>query len=127
MTEDRQTNPNGDSDPSPKGLGLPHDANDLPTVTTHVDGNQIKQFATQIKSAEHQIGEHILTALQDPETVAVLTAVVVGLDGTQSIVSAALEPEIRKLEVDVVDGFVRDRVEALLLPDVREAAAPDPI
>jgi hypothetical protein len=104
MTEDRQTNPNGDSDPSPKGSGLPHDANDLPAVTTRVDGNQIKQFATQIKSAEQQVGEHILTALQDPETVAVLTAVVVGTDGTQSIVSAALEPEI----LEQVQRLLRD-------------------
>ncbi len=96
MTEDRQTDPSGDSDPSGDGPGLPHDANDLPAVTTRVDGNQIKQFATQIKSAEHQIGEHILTALQDPETVAVLTAVVAGTDGTQSIVSAALDPQILK-------------------------------
>ena len=61
-----------------------------------MDASQIKQFATQIKSAEHQIGEHILTALQDPETVAVLTAVVAGTDGTQSIVSAALDPQILK-------------------------------
>ena len=104
MTEDRQTNPNGDSDPSGHGPGLPHDANDLPAVTTRVDSNQIKQFATQIKSAEHQIGEHILTALQDPETVAVLTAVVVGTDGTQSIVSAALEPEI----LEQVQRLLRD-------------------
>ncbi len=96
MTEDRKTTPNGGSEPSSDGPGLPHDANDLPAVTNRVDTNQIKQFATQIKSAEHQIGEHILTALQDPETVAVLTAVVAGTDGTQSIVSAALDPRILK-------------------------------
>ncbi len=96
MTEDRETTPNGGSEPSSDGPGLPHDANDLPAVTNRVDTNQIKQFATQIKSAEHQIGEHILTALQDPETVAVLTAVVAGNDGTQSIVSAALDPRILK-------------------------------
>ena len=94
MTEDRETTSNGDSKPSSDGPGLPHDANDLPAVTNRVDTNQIKQFATQIKSAEQQIGEHILIALQDPETVAVLTAVVVGNDGTQSIVSAALDPQI---------------------------------
>ncbi len=96
MTEDRETTPKGDNKPSPDGPGLPHDANDLPAVTNRVDTNQIKQFATQIKSAEQQIGEHILIALQDPETVAVLTAVVVGNDGTQSIVSAALDPRILK-------------------------------
>ncbi len=96
MTEDRKTTPNGGSEPSSDGPGLPHDANDLPAVTNRVDANQIKQFVTQIKSAERQIGEHILTALQDPETVAVLTAVVAGTDGTQSIVSAALDPRILK-------------------------------
>ena len=104
MTEDRQTNPNGGSDPSPDRPGLPHDANDLPAVTSHVDASQIKQFVTKIKSAEHQIGEHILTALQDPETVAVLTAVVAGTDGTQSIVSAALDPAI----LEEVQRLLRD-------------------
>ena len=108
MTEDRHTNPNGDSNPSPDAAGLPHDADDLPAVTNRVDGSQIKQFMTQIKSAEHQIGEHILTALQDPETVAVLTAVVAGTDGTQSIVSAALDPEI----LDQVKRLLRDAEEA---------------
>ena len=104
MTEDRQTPSNGGSDPAGQARGLPHDANDLPAVTTRVDGSQIKQFATQIKSAEHQIGEHILEALQDPETVAVLTAVVVGTDGTQSIVSAALDPQI----LEQVQRLIRD-------------------
>ncbi len=81
--------------------GIPHDANDLPAVTRDVDQGQIRQFVTRIKTAEHQIGEHILTALQDDGTVAVLTAVVAGTDGSQQIVSAALDPnmlnEVQKL------------------------------
>ena len=85
----------------PPSRGLPHDSHDLPAVTPDVDSGQIKHFVTQIKSAEHQIGEHILTSLQDPATVAVLTAVVVGPDGGQRIVSAALDPallhEVQKL------------------------------
>ncbi len=91
--QDRQTTPNGGQLP---GASLPHDADDLPAVTNQVDGSQLKQFVTRIKSAEQQVGEHILTALQDPDTVAVLTAVVVGSDGTQAVVSAALDPDMLK-------------------------------
>ena len=89
--DNRQTTPNGGHSPS---ASLPHDADDMPAVTNHVDGSQLKQFVTRIKTAEQQVGEHILTALQDPDTVAVLTAVVVGSDGTQAVVSAALDPEM---------------------------------
>lgn len=66
----------------------------VPSIVEHVDRKQIKQFVTQIKSAEQQVGEHIIKALQDDETVAVLTTVVVGGDGGQHIVSAALDPGI---------------------------------
>ncbi len=72
--------------------GLPHDRNDLPTVTEHVDTGQIKQFVTRIKSAERQVGEHLIRALQEDDTVAVLTTVVVAPDGGQHIVSAGLDP-----------------------------------
>ncbi len=74
-------------------VGLPRGSDDLPAVTQDVDSNQIKHFVTQIRSAEHQVGEHIIGALQDPDTVAVLTTVVVGPEGGQHIVSAALDPE----------------------------------
>ena len=73
---------------------LAHDDNDLPAVARTVDPSAIRHLVTQIKSAEHQIGEHILTALQDDGTVAVLTAVVAGTDGSQQIVSAALDPDM---------------------------------
>lgn len=71
---------------------LPHDSNDMPAVANQ-DSGQLKQFVTQIKSAEQQMGEHILAALQDPNTVAVLTAVVAGPAG-QALVSAALDPSM---------------------------------
>ncbi len=87
--QNRQTTPDGGQTPH---ASLPHDADDLPAVINPVDPSQLKQFVTRIKSAEHQVGEHIITALQDPDTVAVLTAVVVGTDGTQAVVSAALDP-----------------------------------
>ena len=84
--------------------GIPHDANDLPAVTRDVDQGQIRQFVTRIKTAEHQIGEHIISALQDENTVAVLTAVVVGPDGGQQIVSAALDPNL----MEQVQHLLRD-------------------
>ena len=87
--ENRHSTPN---DGRQASASLPHDADDMPAVTNQVDGSQLKQFVTRIKSAEHQVGEHIILALQDPDTVAVLTAVVVGSDGTQAVVSAALDP-----------------------------------
>ena len=93
MTEQPRP-PQRDYLPTRAGEPLPHDSEDLPAVTSNVDSGQIKQFVTQIKSAEHQMGEHIITALQDPETVAVLTAVVVAQDGSQQIVSAALDPDL---------------------------------
>jgi len=71
---------------------LPHDSNDLPAVTNQ-DAGQLKQFVTVIKSCEQQMGEHILTALQDPNTVAVITAIVAG-PGGQALVSAALDPDM---------------------------------
>ena len=74
--------------------GLPHDDNDLPAVVQRVDKRQIKQFVTEIKSAEQQVGEHILASLQHDDTVAVLTAVLLAPDGTQRIVSAALDPDM---------------------------------
>ena len=90
--------PDGDPhlDPAhrPPTTGLPLDSRNLPAVIHDVDTNQIRQFVTRIKSAEQQIGEHIITALQADGTVAVLTAVVVGPDGGQRIVSAALDPNI---------------------------------
>ena len=73
--------------------GLPEGNDNLPAVVQDVDTNQIKQFITQIRSAEHQVGEHIIAALQDPDTVAVLTTVVIGPKGGQHIVSAGLDPE----------------------------------
>ena len=89
--QNRQTTPDGGQTPH---ASLPHDADDLPAVINPVDPSQLKQFVTRIKSAEHQVGEHILAALQDDETVAVLTAVVAAPDGSQQIVSAALDPNM---------------------------------
>ncbi|GAA5507132.1 hypothetical protein [Novipirellula caenicola] len=61
-------------------------------VTNDVNSQQIAQFVTTIKNAEQQVGEHIITALQHEDTVAVITTVVIGDDGQQRVVSAALNP-----------------------------------
>ncbi len=62
-------------------------------ATNDVDPKQIVHFVTKIKNAEQQVGEHILRALQHDDTVAVLTTVMIGPDGSQQIVSAALDPD----------------------------------
>lgn len=54
------------------------------------DAGQLQHFITSIKTAEQQVGEHIVRSLQHPGTVAVLTTVGVGPDGNQSVISAAL-------------------------------------
>jgi 4-hydroxy-3-methylbut-2-en-1-yl diphosphate synthase IspG/GcpE len=41
--------------------------------------NGIKSFVTDLKPIEEQVGEHILTALTQPNTAAILTSIVPGL------------------------------------------------
>jgi len=95
--EDRMPTDPGKESPDPASqpvVGLPKGSDNLPAVAQDVDSDQIKHFVTQIRSAEHQVGEHIINALEDPDTVAVLTTVVIGPEGGQHIVSAALDPEM---------------------------------
>ena len=73
--------------------GLPEADDNLPAVVQDVDTNQTTQLITQIRSADHQVGQHILPPPPDPDTVAVLTTVVIGPKGGQHIVSAGLDPE----------------------------------
>ena len=63
-------------------------------VIQKVDRQAIRQFVTELKTAEQQVGEHIIEALADDQTVAVLTTVVMGPDGRQRIVSAGLDPRL---------------------------------
>lgn len=67
---------------------------DIPEVVEDVDREQLVQFVTTIKSPVEQVGEHIISALHHDNTVAVLTTVVRGPNGEQSIVSAALDPSM---------------------------------
>lgn len=78
-------------------------------ATSQVDPNQILHFVTTIKNAEQQIGEHILKALQYGNTVAVLTTVMLGPDGTQRIVSAALDSTRMAQVNEILQAAQRDR------------------
>jgi len=62
-------------------------------VQAKPDTTQLKQFVTTIKNAEQQVGEHVIASLQQPNTVAILTTVVMGADGQQRIVSVGLNDE----------------------------------
>ena len=68
------------------------DQQSAPQVVVNAAVNELKRFVSTIKNAEQQVGEHIIRALQHPDTVAVITSVVVGPDGQQHLVSAALDP-----------------------------------
>ena len=73
-------------------------------------GEQVARFVSKIKNLELQIGEHVLAALQHPETVAVLTTVVVGLGGEQHIVSAALSPQRMSQVNELLEEAHEDRI-----------------
>jgi hypothetical protein len=50
-----------------------------------------RQFVTPLISLEHQVGAHVIHALQQDSTVAVLTTVMSGPGGSQCIVSVGLD------------------------------------
>jgi hypothetical protein len=76
-----------------------------------LDREKIAQFVTTIKNAEQQIGEHIVTALQHADTVAVLTTVVVGPDGQQRVVSAALNTARLQQVQEILTAAEQEREE----------------
>lgn len=63
---------------------------------------KLQQFVTTIKTAEQQVGENIITALQHDDTVAVLTTVVLAPDGQQQLLTAALDPQMMQQVRDVL-------------------------
>ena len=75
MTKQRNTE---DTVEEPEVDEVAEAASSVPGMVQSVDDNQVRHLVSDIKSAEQQIGEHILTALEDSDTIAVLTAVVVG-------------------------------------------------
>ncbi len=54
----------------------------------------IPQFVTDLKTVERQVGEHVITALQHPQTVAVISAVMPGGRTNQRVVSVALNQNL---------------------------------
>ena len=66
----------------------------VPEVVSRPDREQLRQMIAPIKSPATQVGESIVHALQQDNTVAVITTVVVGPDGGQHVVTAALDPEL---------------------------------
>lgn len=66
----------------------------MPNVVKEPNRSQLRQMIAPIKSPALQIGETIIHALQQDNTVAVITTVVVGPDGRQSVVTAALDPRM---------------------------------
>ena len=72
---------------------------------------QVARFVSKIKNLDLQIGEHVLAALQHPDTVAVLTTIVIGPDGQQHIVSAALNPQRTSQVNELLAEAQQERVE----------------
>lgn len=89
---DSQPPPSSDESPQGSPSQPTETQPDNPQVIVNASESEIKRFISTIKNVEQQVGEHIIQALQHADTVAVITSVVVGPDGRQHIVSAALNP-----------------------------------
>ncbi|MDX1927063.1 MAG: hypothetical protein SFV81_11125 [Pirellulaceae bacterium] len=90
------------------------DSHNEQRVAQNATSQQVARFVSKIKNIEHQVGEHVVQALQQPDTVAVLTTIVVGPSGDQHIVSAALNPtkmaQINALLQEAVEERVDDEI-----------------
>ena len=83
----------------------------VPEVARKIDAGQLTQFLTTIKSAEQQVGENIISALQHENTVAVLTTVAVGQDGQQHVITAALSPDLMSDVQKLLERATQERKE----------------
>lgn len=75
----------------------------------NLEPEEVQRFITSIKNPVHQMGEHVLGALQHPNTMAVLTTIVVGPGGQQHIVSAALNPMQTAQVNQILQNAVQER------------------
>lgn len=82
---------------------------DGPHVIQNVDQTQLQHFVTEIKTAEQQVGENIIRALEHDDTVAVLTTVVMSPDGRQQVVTAALDPQLMQQVQQVLHRAQQER------------------
>jgi len=73
----------------------------------------IPQFVTDLKTVERQIGEHVISALQHPQTVAVISAVMPGGSTNQRVVSVALNQDL----FDQVQELIAQAQQALTEPE----------
>ena len=80
-----------------------------PAIVKRADIEQLQHFVTAIKTAEQQVGENIIEALQHEGTVAVLTTVILGPDGQQRVVSAALKPDVMTQVQDLLTEAAEER------------------
>ena len=89
------------------------DEDSKPLAKRVQNGNeqQVARFVSKVKNLDLQIGEHVLAALQHPDTVAVLTTVVIGPGGEQHIVSAALNPQRMSEINEILEEAQQERVE----------------
>jgi hypothetical protein len=66
-----------------------------PGTPTGEDADKgIPQYVTDLRPIERQVGEHIITSLQHPGTVAVISAVMPGGETNQRIVSVPLNQDL---------------------------------
>ena len=84
---------------------------DSPHASNSSNKAQVARFVSKIKNLDLQIGEHVLAALQQPDTVAVLTTIVIGPGGEQHIVSAALNPQRMSQVNELLEEAQQERVE----------------
>ncbi len=82
-----------------------------PVVVEKVDRERLQQFVTKIRTAEQQVGENIIQALKHDDTVAVLTTVVMGPDGQQCVVTAALDPKLMSQVQELLVRASKEREE----------------
>lgn len=69
------------------------DPGDPADLAKRIEPHPLQEYTSPLKSAEVQVGEHVIAVLQQPETVAVLTTVLAGADGSQRIISVGLDAE----------------------------------
>ena len=79
------------------------------SVSEKVDKAKLTQFVTTIKNAEQQVGSHIIAALEHDDTVAVLTTVMMGPNGEQQVISAALNPTRMKQVQEILQSASTER------------------
>ena len=81
-----------ESDPKqPESTELTVDA--APTGDDEQHSGALAKFVTKLAPLEEQVGVHVITALQHPNTFAVLTTVATGGGGGQQVVSIALDAD----------------------------------